>query len=537
MERRCDGNPDDMTRNTLPSTTPVRSQVWRRALGLVALFGLLLIPHLGLQNYVYDDAYIHLRLAMHLVQNGHPYFNPGEAVNAGSSPVWTVIVAGILLLSAFHPVGLAALGALISTFGVVAFVYLVNGEFHLSWMERIVLGAVYLAITLPSSIGWMETPLALLVAWVAMIRYRGARSDAFVLAGLIPFIRPELVILSGIILTHAISARKMRLQRVLAWAAVGAAPFVIYELAFFGTLMPNTVAAKSVVYSLTYGDAIASILSSCVPALRLLLPAAQWLDTIPLVVALPTATVLVLYVAGIPRTKPAFLFVALAGCGLALGAAYAATKTLIFPWYSPLYLTPLLGALALGLKRPYAGWSASAARVLAAPLLVVWTVAFVQVLLSSFVPRMFPDYEANARARSYLRIGSELHAKYPDAHLMTSEIGALGYAFGGFILDGAGLVTPEALRYHPLSIPRERDSGFVGAIPTRFIGAAEPEIIVSMPVFMKDFVRRGDTSNYIEQQEPLYLPEDAVYLGDNLWGSRGITVFVRRDIFQAELPN
>lgn len=526
-----------MSRNTAPPPNGVRSQRWWRTLGFVALFGILLIPHLALQNYVYDDAYIHLRMASHLAQYGQPYFNPGEAVNAGSSPAWTVIVAGVLLLSRFQPVGLAALGAVISTFGVVTFVYLINAESHLAWTERIVLGSVYLAITLPASIGWMETSLGLLAAWVILIRHRRSRSDAFVVAGLLPFIRPELAILSAIILMHAVLGRKMPWWRVLAWTAVGAAPFLVYDLVFFRTIIPNTVAAKSIVYSLSYGDAVASILSSFVPAIRLLLPAAQLLDIVPLVVVLPTAAALLLYVAGRPTARPSFLFVALTGWGLTLVVAYAAARAFIFPWYSPLYLTPLLGGLALAFKRDYAGWSRYAAYFLAVPMLALWTVACVQILLASGRPQLFPDYEANARARSYLRIGRELHAQYPGARLMTSEIGALGYAFEGYILDGAGLVTPAALRYHPLSIPRERDTGFVGGIPTRFIQATDPEIIVSMPVFMKDFVRRGDKSSYIELQEPLYLPEDAAYLGDNLWGSHGITVFVRRDVFQAEPAN
>ena len=65
-------------------------------------------------------------------------------------------------------------------------------------------------------------------------------------------------------------------------------------------------------------------------------------------------------------------------------------------------------------------------------------------------------------------MGRELHAQYPNALPDDLRNRGLGYAFEGYILDGAGLVTPEALGYHPLDIPRERDTGYVGAISHSF---------------------------------------------------------------------
>src|SRR5512141_500160 len=74
----------------------------RRVIGPLLIFAVLLVPHIALRNYVFDDTYIQLRIARNLIEHGQPYFNPGEAVNGSSSPVWTVIVAMALLAGNFH---------------------------------------------------------------------------------------------------------------------------------------------------------------------------------------------------------------------------------------------------------------------------------------------------------------------------------------------------------------------------------------------------------------------------------------------------
>ena len=380
MERRDDACGDTVKPNTYPVLKRIRSLVWPRGVWFLAIFGLLLVPHLALQQYVYDDAYIHLRMAAHLAQHGQPYFNVGEAVNAGSSPAWTVIVACVLLLSGFHPVGLAILGALISTFGVLAFLSLIGSEARLSSLARLVLGTVYLAITLPSSIGWMETPLALLVASVTLIRYRKARMDAFALAGLLPFIRPELAVLTTMILVHAVFFRKTPWMRAASWTALGAVPFLAYELIYFRTVMPHTVTAKSIVYSLSYADAIGSVLVTLSPPLRLLLPAVQVFDNLPFLIAVLAVGMLVLHLLQKPAARLSFLFVILVGWGVIVMAAYVAGRTFIFPWYSPLYLIPFSGAVTLALLGPHAGWRRYAANFLAAPVLFAWLLGFAAVI-------------------------------------------------------------------------------------------------------------------------------------------------------------
>jgi hypothetical protein len=210
----------------------------------ILVFGLLLIPHIKLQNYVYDDAYIQIRIATHLVDYGQPFFNIGERVNASSSPVWTILVAAVLMVSKFHLVGIAVLNAAISALGVLAFIELLGFDATRPAINKILLGAGFLAITLPSSIGWMETPLALLVTSVALLRYEKNRPDAFILFGLAPFIRLEFAALYIIVLCDAIIRKKMPIVQLAVFSLVGVAPFLLYELYFFGTIVPNTYRRK-----------------------------------------------------------------------------------------------------------------------------------------------------------------------------------------------------------------------------------------------------------------------------------------------------
>ena len=42
-------------------------------------------------------------------------------------------------------------------------------------------------------------------------------------------------------------------------------------------------------------------------------------------------------------------------------------------------------------------------------------------------------------------------------------------SFPGRILDAAGLASKDALKFHPLKIPQERERGDLGAIPPRYV--------------------------------------------------------------------
>jgi hypothetical protein len=62
-------------------------------------------------------------------------------------------------------------------------------------------------------------------------------------------------------------------------------------------------------------------------------------------------------------------------------------------------------------------------------------------------PAQYPHYAEGARVRQCLYIGAELSSLFPNAALMTPEVGALGWTFGGRIIEMVlGSTTEYVLR-------------------------------------------------------------------------------------------
>jgi hypothetical protein len=142
-----------------------------------------------------------------------------------------------------------------------------------------------------------------------------------------------------------------------------------------------------------------------------------------------------------------------------------------------------------------------------------------------------PNIAPGLRVQRYLEVGKVLYAVYPNARLLTSEIGGLGYTFKGEIIDGVGLITPRALAYHPMKVPEQRQSGIVGAIPAAFVEKEMPELVVSYSLFVQEF----DSSIYREQYTKIAIPSFSTYwesktgLSD-IWGNSELFIYIRNDI-------
>jgi len=153
-------------------------------------------------------------------------------------------------------------------------------------------------------------------------------------------------------------------------------------------------------------------------------------------------------------------------------------------------------------------------------------------------PYLYTGFETGARVRNYLEVGSNLYADYPNATLMTSEIGGLGYSFKGYIVDAAGLASPNAMRFHPMDVPEERSSGDLGAIPVGFIEEIRPDLIISYDIFIESFLRSNAIDDYIHIKKPLFLHQDlAEYGSDSFWSSYYLNVFYQKDFLLSSINN
>ena len=502
-----------------------------RVLLAALLFACLLPVHLALQRYAFDDAYIHVRIAQNLLERGEPYFNAGEAVNASSSAGWTWVLALWFAVVGDRPATLGVLNALLAAAGAVVWVRLVvPTRGTRSPLIPVLAACGYVALVLESSVGCMESPLALLLVGIGLQLHAQRRAPALCVFAAASFVRPELVVLLAVFALHAVLVARSRPLPSAAWIASGLLPFMLYELWFFGSLVPHTARAKTVVFSLTWRQTAESLIAALAPW-----PAAPWLPQSPRSRAVYLALAAVLILAGLiaavrggepgPRRTACLLA---AFCGASILGAYFANRVFLHAWYVPLFTVPLLFGLAAALLpvRSRAGLAGLALAVL--PFLAQGAQT---ALASVTTPALYERFVTGARVRRYVALGRELYAAHPGARLLTSEIGGLGYGFRGTVLDGVGLISPEALPYHPLRVPEERSDGGIGAIPPRYVAATMPELIVSHPVFVQALLRDHVLAAYESFSVPLWLDEDRRRAGDpSLWGSKELLVWVRRDV-------
>src|SRR5882762_8810665 len=99
---------------------------WPAALASVALLALTaaLIGRMRAMtegHFVYplDDSYIHMAMAKTLVRHGSWGLSPGQFEPASSSPLWTLLLAGLYRLGGVHAWGPVALAAISSVMVIV----------------------------------------------------------------------------------------------------------------------------------------------------------------------------------------------------------------------------------------------------------------------------------------------------------------------------------------------------------------------------------------------------------------------------------
>jgi hypothetical protein len=258
-------------------------------------------------------------------------------------------------------------------------------------------------------------------------------------------------------------------------------PFVGYDLTFFGTVVPAPMAAKAAVYQLSIAESLAT-------ALPLHRPTAVVGWGVACTAAIAAALAVRLSHRHVPLVA-----------GLLVLATYVAKGSLVFRWYHPLFGVPaVVGAMLLGRERPRLAWGV--ALVLAAPYargLVADSLAAVQDR-----PEAYHGYVAGLRVQKYLDVGKRLREEAPDAVLLTPEIGALGYAFGGRVIDAVGLVSPEAVVHHPLPVPEGRRSAGLGAVPATLVAAERPDVVVALTSLGEDFLNAPIAASYTCSTEP-----------------------------------
>lgn len=220
------------------------------------------------RRWIDDDGFINLRIARNLLEGHGPVYNPGERVEAGTSPLWIGLLSlgGSLripleVVAVYGGIALAVLGLFLAQRAALA-----TEPERRTGSPWIPLPAGALAIAaLPAFWDYGSSGLetGLTIAWMGGAALASARAldgsprrarIAAAVAGLGPLVRPELALYSlafagplAVIAWRADRPTRERARAVaLLVACAAAAPLAweVFRMGYYGTLTPNTALAK-----------------------------------------------------------------------------------------------------------------------------------------------------------------------------------------------------------------------------------------------------------------------------------------------------
>ncbi len=398
-----------------------------------------------------------------------------------------------------------------------------------SLLLKVVFQVCYIALLLPASIGLMETSLSLLIAGVGILFLIHNRPYGFAFLGVAVYLRLELIILLGILFTVFFIRDKINRLSIISFTALGLLPFIAYDLYFFHTVVPQSILAKSTVYSIEW-------FRTFIFVVFISLPDSILNKSFIGIVIVGTFFISLVVISGIITYKEWRLYkniwpLVFYAWGLLIASGYILSHAFVFDWYIPLYTLPLLISIILCVYSDLAS-SKMMTRSLLTGIILISSLSVLGTVYSSIQrPSSFKLFEYGSRVKLYQRVGEMLYDAYPDADLLTSEIGGLGYAFQGRILDAAGLASPGSLKYHPMAVPDQRLSGGIGAIPPAYVKETFPQLIVSYDYFSQALREDGLLENYNVISIPAYLPEDEVYSESRtIWDNRFLRIYIRDDL-------
>jgi 4-amino-4-deoxy-L-arabinose transferase-like glycosyltransferase len=430
-----------------------------------------------------DDAYITFRYARHLADGVGLVYNPGELVLGTTTPLYTLLMAFVARVGFDLPHAATLVNALCDA--ATVYVLFLTGR-RLAGPGAGLLAAALFALT-PMSIAFasagMETSLfcMLLVigCWLAIA---GRTTLAALALGIATLTRPEALILGGLLV---ILTTLQRRRPALAEAAVYAAPIVPWVLIaiwYFGSPLPQSMAAKAVAYRVDpFINPLAIAMHTILPGESLLV-----INTPLALVALLVAPLVVITLwAGARRIlgsgglAPLWVLVP-----LIYDAAYVAVGlrgVRMFPWYviptSPFLI--LMLAIGGGILAKRHLRQRGRLTWLPAALLIIWW-------LPGLLIGSRPGYPAGytvARESHYRELAADYADRWgPTTLVAAPEIGALGYFSEARILDTVGLVSPAAARYYPLPVAMLAASD--NAVAPRLIEDSTPDYVVSLDQFV-----------------------------------------------------
>lgn len=210
-------------------------------LALVLLALATVAAHMRFLQWDFDDSFIVYRMAENLSQGRGWSYNAGEAHNASTSVLNTVLIAGLSLITDDVPRAAHLLGSAAIFLAALALVLLLC--VRVGWPGALV-GALLLIELLARGAMWgLELHLFVaILLWIVLLETRGAAP--WVLYGMAILTRPDALLLFVLRVAWELWRTRRVPVKGVGLVALVVAPWALFSLSNFGQLFPDTLSAK-----------------------------------------------------------------------------------------------------------------------------------------------------------------------------------------------------------------------------------------------------------------------------------------------------
>lgn len=388
-------------------------------LAVTVLYG---IAALATGAGIVDDTYIFLRYARNVLEGAGPVFNDGQRVEGFTSPLWLLVLTGVLQLG-FDPPRTAVIASAIA--GLVALAVLLRAAAPRPLEGT--LAAAFLASN-PSFAFWawtgMDTALVALLLLLVVVSFerdirtgRAGVGTGLFLAGAALARLDALWLVPILMLLRARRAPPGRwVMALLAPSAIALAALLLLRHAYYGAWLPNTFAAKM------------GVPPGALAAKGLGYLALATLTYAPLLLVL-------LYLARRRLTDAATSLVVPFACAAWLLAYVLVAGGDHFALFR--FLVPSIAIAAIGIGRLAAQWMRSAK--VKHPSIVA-----IAIVLANLSPAAGPQGSAArsevGQAAAWAKTGRWCAARLPPGTIASMVVGAIPYYCDRPTIDLLGLV-------------------------------------------------------------------------------------------------
>jgi hypothetical protein len=393
-----------------------------------------------------DDAYIHLRYARNLAEQGTFVYNPGEAVFGLTSPLYGLVAACLYFVFGSHiEVAVIVFNILLWTGAGVLIARELPERSRLPLMALFLLAPVFV----DNQMLGMETPLlVLLLAGSVRAARLGNVTTACLWFGPALITRPEAVLLSPFLLMlvaaeHGWGPGMKRMLKPGALVALltPGVLWVTFALIQYGSLIPQSMVAKTG-WGSTHYDSIFTLQNAILTVPRLsFLP---FIDGFPAAIQWVLAAVLLLGVVWIvfvnlrrgtraSRTWLGFYAVYITFFLVGKGATEAS-------WYAVPSSVALLCAAAPCLPK----WLTNPGQLRIQLALVLSLTGLSFVAASQRAPLLQYYVDGYGACAEFLEARAE-PGTAPNTKVAIGEIGVFGFRTTMKVVDVAALISPETL--------------------------------------------------------------------------------------------